>query len=102
MTEKRLFLIDGHSLLYRAYYAIKRLSNSKGFPTNAIYGFILTLRKLLDQEKPGYLGVVFDTGKPTIRHKMFKDYKAQRKPMPEDLVAQIPVLKKVIRAYRIR
>jgi len=101
MTEKRLFLIDGHSLLYRAYYAIKRLSNSKGFPTNAIYGFILTLRKLLDQEKPGYLGVVFDTGKPTLRHKMFKDYKAQRKPMPEDLVAQIPALKKVIRAYRI-
>ena len=101
MAEKRLFLIDGHSLLYRAYYAIKRLSNSKGFPTNAIYGFILTLRKLLDQEKPGYLGVVFDTGKPTLRHKMFKDYKAQRKPMPEDLVAQIPVLKKVIRAYRI-
>jgi len=101
MAEKRLFLIDGHSLLYRSYYAIKRLSNSKGFPTNAIYGFILTLRKLLDQEKPGYLGIVFDTGKPTLRHKMFKDYKAQRKPMPEDLIAQIPVLKKVIRAYRI-
>jgi DNA polymerase-1 len=101
MSEKRLFLIDGNALLYRSYYAIKRLSNSKGFPTNAIYGFILTLRKLLDREKPHYLGIVFDTGKPTLRHKMFKAYKAQRKPMPEDLVVQVPVLKKVIQAFRI-
>jgi DNA polymerase-1 len=101
MAEPKLFLIDGNSLLYRSYYAIKRLSNSKGFPTNAIYGFILTLRKILDQEKPPYLGIVFDTGKPTLRHKMFKEYKAQRKPMPEDLVVQVPVLKKVIEAFRI-
>ncbi len=99
--EQRLFLIDGNSLLYRSYYAIKHLTNSKGFPTNAIYGFILTLRKILEQEKPHYLGIVFDTGKPTVRHKMFKGYKAQRKPMPEDLIPQIPVLKKVITAFRI-
>ena len=101
MADKKLFLIDGNALLYRSYYAIRSLANSKGFPTNAIYGFILTLRKLLDQEKPHYLGIVFDTGKPTLRHKMFKDYKAQRKPMPEDLVVQIPVLKKVIQAFQI-
>jgi DNA polymerase-1 len=101
MAEKKLFLIDGNALLYRSYYAIKSLANSKGFPTNAIYGFILTLRKLLDKEKPHYLGIVFDTGKPTLRHKMFKEYKAQRKPMPEDLVVQVPVLKKVIQAFQI-
>ena len=69
--EKKLFLVDGNSLLYRSYYAIRRLSTSQGFPTNAIYGFISTLRKLIEQQKPYYLGIVFDTGRPTIRHQMF-------------------------------
>jgi len=101
MAKKRLFLIDGNSLLYRSYYAIHELSNSKGFPTNAIYGFISTLRKIIKQEKPHYLGIAFDVKGPTIRHKMFKDYKANRKPMPEDLILQIPVLKKVINALNI-
>jgi DNA polymerase-1 len=100
-SEKKLFLIDGNALLYRSYYAIQRLSTSQGFPTNAIYGFVSTLRKLVGQEKPYYLGVVFDTGKPTIRHQIFKAYKAHRKPMPEDLILQIPVLKKVIQAMNI-
>jgi DNA polymerase-1 len=100
-SAKRLFLIDGNSLLYRSYYAIRRLSNSQGFPTNAIYGFINTLRKIIAEQKPGYLGIVFDTGKPTIRHEMFKAYKAHRKPMPDDLVPQVPVLKKVIKAMNI-
>ncbi len=99
--RRRLFLIDGNSLLYRSYYAIRGLSNSKGFPTNAIYGFVSTLRKLIEVEKPDYLGIVFDTKGPTIRHQAFKDYKAQRKPMPDDLVVQIPVLKKLIAALRI-
>ncbi len=97
----RLFLIDGNSLLYRSYYAIQQLQTSRGFPTNAIYGFITTLRKIIDTEKPDYLGIVFDTKGPTIRHAAFKDYKAQRKPMPEDLVVQMPVLKKLITALRI-
>ena len=101
MSEKKLFLIDGNALLYRSYYAIRNLATSQGFPTNAIYGFINTLRKILNQEKPKYLGIVFDTGKPTIRHKAFKDYKAHRKPMPEDLIPQVPVLKKVIKAMNI-
>lgn len=101
MAKKRLFLIDGNSLLYRSYYAIHKLSNSKGFPTNAIYGFVSMLRKIIKQEKPHYLGIAFDVKGPTIRHKMFKDYKANRKPMPEDLVLQIPVLKKVINALNI-
>jgi len=101
MGRKKLFLIDGNSLLYRSYYAIHKLSNSKGFPTNAIYGFITMLRKIIKQEKPHYLGIVFDVKGPTIRHKMFKDYKANRKPMPEDLILQIPVLKKIINALNI-
>ncbi len=99
--NKRLFLVDGNSILYRSYYAIQRLSNSRGFPTNAVYGFINTLRKLLAEAKPAYLGVVFDTGRPTVRHKAFKAYKAQRKPMPDDLIVQVPVLKEVLRAMRI-
>lgn len=101
MAEERLYLIDGNSLLYRAYYAIRQLSTSKGFPTNAIFGFISMLRKLIEKEKPFYLGVVFDVKGPTVRHEAYKDYKAHRKPMPEDLVVQIPVLKKIISAMRI-
>jgi DNA polymerase-1 len=101
MSEKRLFLIDGYSLLYRSYYAIRSLSTSKGFPTNAIYGFINMLRKFMDKENPAFLGIVFDTAGPTIRHKAFKEYKAHRKPMPEDLVVQIPVVKKIISALNI-
>jgi len=100
-TGKRLFLIDGNSLLYRSYYAIRGLTNSKGFPTNAIYGFVSSLRKLIGVEKPEYLGIVFDTKGPTLRHQAFKDYKAQRKPMPEDLGIQVPVLKELITALRI-
>lgn len=101
MAENKLFLIDGTSLLYRSYYAIQRLSTSKGFPTNAVYGFISMLRKLMEKEKPAYLGIVFDAKGPTIRHKAFKEYKAHRKPMPEDLAVQIPVVKKVVRAMKI-
>jgi DNA polymerase-1 len=101
MDEKRLFLIDGNSLLYRSYYAIRHLSNSQGFPTNAIYGFINTLRKISQEEKPRYLGIVFDTAKPTLRHQFYKEYKAHRKPMPDDLVLQVPVLKKVLLAMNI-
>ena len=101
MEGKRLFLIDGNSLLYRSYYAIQSLSNSRGFPTNAIYGFIIALRKLTEKESPDYLGVVFDVRGPTFRHEVFKDYKAHRKPMPDDLQVQVPVLKKLLRALNI-
>jgi len=101
MSGKRLFLIDGNSLLYRSFYAIQRLSNSQGFPTNAIYGFFITLRKLLEREKPEYLGIVFDTPGPKLRHDIYKEYKAHRKPMPDELAKQIPKLKEVIRALRI-
>lgn len=101
MSKKRLFLIDGHFLLYRAYYAIRHLTNSQGFPTNAIFGFLSMMRKLQDKENPAYLGIVFDAKGPTIRHEAFKEYKANRKPMPEDLAVQIPVLKKILKAMHI-
>ncbi len=101
MPGKKLFLIDGNSLLYRSYYAIQRLSTSKGFPTNAIYGFLNILRRLQEQENPGFLGVVFDAKGPTIRHVKYKEYKATRKPMPDDLVVQLPVIKKILKAMKI-
>ena len=101
LSPKRLFLIDGHSLLYRSYYAIQGLANSGGFPTGAIYGFLSALRKIVDKEKPDYLGVVFDVKGPTVRHEEFSAYKAHRKPMPEDLAAQLPVLKDVLGALRV-
>jgi len=101
MDTKSLFLIDGYSLLYRSYYAIRNLSNSSGFPTNAIYGFLSTLKKILTQENPECLGIVFDSKGPTFRHKLYKEYKATRKPMPEDLAVQIPILKKIIAALNI-
>jgi len=101
MSKKKLFLIDGYSLLYRAYYAIRRLSTSQGFPTNAIYGFLSMLRKLQEKEGLHYLGIVFDVKGPTIRHEAYKEYKAHRKPMPEDLSVQIPVLKKILKAMHI-
>jgi DNA polymerase-1 len=101
MATKRLYLIDGNSFIYRAYYAIRGLSNSKGQATNAVFGFLSGLRKLLEGEKPHYLGVVFDSKGPTFRHAIFKEYKATRKPMPEDLVSQMPLTKALLEALRI-
>ncbi|MFW6140020.1 MAG: DNA polymerase I [Acidobacteriota bacterium] len=98
----KLFLIDGNSILYRSYYAIRNLSNSKGFATNAIYGFLQTLRKIIKEEKAQYVGIAFDSKGPTFRHKIYPEYKAQRKPMPDDLVSQLPVLKKLLEALNIK
>lgn len=97
----RLYLIDGHSLCYRAYYAIRQLSNSKGEPTNAIYGFLTMLLKLMREETPDYMGVCFDRPEQTFRHKKFDAYKAHRKPMPEDLVEQMEPIKSLCKAYRL-
>jgi len=101
MKKEKLFLIDGNSYCYRAFYAIKELRNSKGRPTNAVYGFILMLKKLLEKEKPAYIAVAFDLKGPTFRHKQFEDYKAHRKPMPDDLVSQMDMIKEIISAYNI-
>jgi DNA polymerase I len=99
MNSKRLFLIDGMSHIYRAYYAIRELSNSKGLPTNAIYGFTMMLRKLIEEQKPDYIGVALDLEGPTVRHEKYEAYKATRKPMPPDLIEQIPFIKRVCEAF---
>jgi DNA polymerase I len=99
--NKRLFLVDGMSQLYRAYYAIRSLSTSSGKATNAIYGFTMMLRRLINTEKPDYLGVAYDTPEPTFRHEQFEEYKAQRAPMPEDLVLQLPYIDRVCEALRV-
>lgn len=98
----KLILIDGNSLLNRAYYAMAVFSTKDGLPTNGIFGFVKLLFKILEDEKPRYLVVTFDVHEPTFRHKMYADYKATRKPMPEDLVVQVPVLKELLTAMGIR
>jgi DNA polymerase I len=100
---KRLFLIDGMAIAYRAYFSLIRtpLINSKGMNTSAIYGFINALNKLIDDEKPDYIAVAFDTKEPTFRHKKFPDYKANREAMPDDLIPQIDKIKEVISAFNI-
>ena len=97
----RLFLIDTNFYCYKAYYAIKDLSNSKGQPTNAVYGVVRMLLKLIKDEKPDYIAACFDLKERTFRHKKFEEYKAQRPPMPEGLVSQLPLIKEVILAYNI-
>ena len=99
--DQNIYLIDGHALCYRAYYAIRELSNSKGVPTNAVYGFINILRKLLREYDPEMMTVVFDKGAPTARIEKYAEYKAHRKPMPDDLFDQIAKIKEVVDAYRI-
>ncbi len=99
--NKRLFLIDGNSFCYRAYYAIKALSTSKGQPTNAVYGFVTMLNKIIKDENPDFLAVTFDLKGPTFRHKKYEKYKIHRKPMPDDLVNQLPLIKDMVRAYNI-
>jgi len=101
MSRKRLVLIDGMSHIYRAYYAIPKLSNSKGFPTNAVYGFTSMLRKIIADEAPDYVGVAFDLEGPTVRHEKFEAYKATRKPMPEDLALQLPYIRRVCEVFRV-
>ena len=98
---KRLFLIDGYSNIFRAFYAIRHLSNSKGEPTNAVFGFLQILRKLLRDEEPELIGVALDVSRKTVRSEKFPEYKANRAPMPEDLRPQIPWIRKVLEAYRI-
>ncbi len=101
MSPKRLFLVDGMSHIYRAFYAIRSLSNSSGTPTNAVFGFTSMLRKLIQEQKPEYIGVALDLEGPTVRHEKYEQYKATRKPMPPDLVQQIPYIRKVCDVFRV-
>ncbi|HYR27584.1 MAG TPA: DNA polymerase I [Thermoanaerobaculia bacterium] len=103
MPAKRpsLFIIDGSNNIYRSYYAIRNLTNSAGFSTNAVYGFVTTLKKLLKDHDPGSIAVAFDEGRETARTSQFADYKKDRKPMPDDLVEQVPWVYSVLEGFRI-
>ena len=101
-TAKTVYLVDGSSYIHRAYHAIRGLSNSKGLPTNAIFGFTKMLIKLLDDKSPDYVAVVFDAKGPTFRHEIFEDYKANRPPMPEDMAVQIPYIKEVVAGLNVK
>ncbi|MGH9443297.1 MAG: DNA polymerase I [Thermoanaerobaculia bacterium] len=96
-----LYLVDGSNALHRAYHAIRSLSNSKGFPTNAIYGFAAILRKLVREHKPTHVGIAFDISASAARKEAYAEYKAHRKPMEADLGVQIPFIKKLCEAYRM-
>ena len=96
-----LYLIDGSNYVYRAFYAIKRLSNSKGFPTNAVYGFINMLTKLFRENHPDYVVMVFDAKGPTFRSEAYEQYKAHRPAMPDELSVQLPYIKEIVRAFSI-
>ncbi len=97
----RAFLIDGTAFCYRAFYAIRGLSSANGQPTNAIYGFIRMLMALRKTHRPDYLAVAFDAGKPTLRHARYESYKLNRKPMPDPLIAQLPLIKELLKAYQV-
>lgn len=99
--EKKLVLIDGHSILNRAFYGVPDLTNKEGFHTNAIYGFLNILFKILEEEKAQYLAVAFDVKAPTFRHEIYKEYKGTRKPMPEELREQVPVMKEILKAMNV-
>ena len=99
--DKTIYLIDGSAYIYRAYHAIRGLSNSKGLPTNAVLGFTKMLLKLIEDRNPEYVGMFFDVKGPTFRHEMFDAYKANRPPMPEDLSIQIPYIKDITKGFNI-
>lgn len=101
MSERTLYLIDGHSQVFKAYHAIQHLSNSKGIPTNAVYGFTQILHRLLKSRTPQYLAVVFDSGGPTFRHETYEQYKANRAEAPEDLSQQMGYIFQILDALRI-
>ncbi len=98
---KKIVLIDGHSILNRAFYGIPDLTNSEGLHTNAVYGFLNIMFKILDEERPDYLAVIFDRSEPTFRHKMYSEYKGNRSPMAQELRQQVPVTKDVLHAMNI-
>ena len=100
--NSKIVLIDGHSILNRAFYGVPDLTNSEGLHTNAIYGFINIMFKILEEEKPEYLTVAFDVHAPTFRHEMYPEYKGTRKPMLDELRQQVPVIKEVLQAMGVK
>src|SRR5205823_9290554 len=96
-----LFIIDGSNNVYRSYFAIRNLTNSSGLATNAVYGFTQTLKKLLKDFTPDCIAVAFDIGRATTRHEAFADYKKDRRPMPDDLAIQLPLVNEALEGFRI-
>ena len=101
MDKKKVIIIDGNSLMYRAFYGIRVLTTSKGVYTNAVFGFTNMLFNLVDQYQPDYIGVAFDLKGPTFRHEIYADYKANRQKTPEELLPQFQLLKSLLRAMNI-
>lgn len=101
MNTPEIYIIDGSSYIYRAYHAVRPLSNSSGLPTHAVYGFATMLKKLINDKQPQYLAVAFDSRGPVFRHEMYPKYKANRPPMPDDLAVQVPYIHALIEAYNI-
>ncbi len=99
--DGKLVLVDGHSILNRAFFGIPDLTNAEGLHTNAVYGFLNILFKILEEEQPEYLTVAFDVHAPTFRHKMFDAYKGTRKPMAEELRQQVPLMKEMLTAMGV-
>src|SRR6476619_5282914 len=97
----KLFIIDGSNNVYRSYFAIRGLTNSAGLATNAVYGFTQMLRKLLKDHKPDCIAVAFDIGSAKTRHEAYADYKKDRRPMPDDLSVQLPLVNEVLEGFRI-
>src|SRR5271157_5519263 len=104
MADERrtLFLVDGSGYIFRAFFALPQLHNSRGLPTNAVYGFARMLLKLLKEERPSDIAIVFDTAKKTFRDDLFESYKANRPAPPSDLVVQIPYIHRLVEAFRIK
>ena len=104
MADERstLYLVDGSGYIYRAFYALPQLTTSRGTPTNAVYGFVRMLVKLLKDARPSHVAVVFDSPKKGFRDDLFESYKATRKATPSDLIAQIPYIHRMVEAFRIR
>ena len=96
-----VFLVDGQSYIYRAFYAVRDLTNSQGFPTNAIFGFVNMLQRIHDEHAPSHLGMVLDSPGKNFRHDIYPEYKANRTTMPDELRVQIPRIKEIVQAYNI-
>ena len=101
ILTKKLVLIDGNSIAYRAFFALPLLNNDKGIHTNAVYGFTMMLMKILEDEKPTHILVAFDAGKTTFRHKTFSEYKGGSQKTPPELSEQFPYIRELLKAYQI-
>src|SRR6202163_2084009 len=104
MAEERqqLFLVDGSNYIFRAFFALPPLNNSRGMPTNAVFGFIRMFLKLIKEQHPTHIGAIFDSPKRTFRDDLFADYKANRTEAPNDLIVQIPYIHRAVAAFRIK